>query len=107
MGAALHNRGIKMIPNYSLGGRKWNDPQVLTIGNVTDGILDEAGFTFAKGYSGPGGKINNPFVSYESWQDIILWMLNLQRHGKAYYSINEYGGSLSAGGTWTIAIARR
>jgi len=39
-------------PNYSLAGRNYTDPAVLAIGNVTDGILDEAGFTFAKGYAG-------------------------------------------------------
>ena len=37
MSAALHKRGLKMIPNYSLGGRNYTDPQVLVIGNVTDG----------------------------------------------------------------------
>ena len=79
-----------MIPNYSLAGRIWTDPQVLVIGNVTDGILDEAGFTFAKGYAGAGGKINDPFVSYNDWKNIVQFMLNLQQHGKGYYSINEY-----------------
>ena len=85
MGAALHQRGLKMIPNFQIGSLSWDSPQVLTIGNVTDGILDEAGFTDAKGYLGPGGKIINPnqTVPYSNWKNIILFMLNLQRHGKA------------------------
>ena len=51
-----------------------------------EGILDEAGFTYAKGYLGPGGKVNNPTVSHKNWKNIIRFMLNLQAHGKAYYS---------------------
>ena len=36
-----------------------------------------------------GGKVNDPYVSYSAWQNIVRWMLNLQAHGKGYYSINE------------------
>ena len=46
------DRCLANSPNYSLAGRNYTDPAVLAIGNVTDGIVDEAGFTFAKGYAG-------------------------------------------------------
>ena len=29
-----------------------------------------------------GGKVNDPYVSYSAWQNIVRWMLNLQAHGK-------------------------
>jgi hypothetical protein len=84
-------------PNYQIGDQDWDSPHVLTIGNVTDGILDEAGFTYAHGYLGPGGKENMAVMAYKNWKNVIYFMLNLQSHGKGYYSINEYGGKLTSG----------
>ena len=51
--ALKSKRGNAMmsIPNYSLGGQKWNDSIVLQIGNNTDGIMTESGFTGGGGGS--------------------------------------------------------
>jgi len=75
-------RPMIVIPNYSLGGRNWNDSEVLAVGNATDGVLSEAGFSDYGRLAG---------FSAAAWEQRILFMRNLQANGVAYYSINELG----------------
>lgn len=74
-----------MIPNWVgiVGGAtKWDSKIILGVGNGTDGSLDESGFT---GFSGSSVKLG------EEWENTVRFALNLQRSGKAYYSINQWG----------------
>ena len=74
-----------VIPNYSLDGL-WNDSLVFRVGNATDGVLAESGFTGG----GPGKDKPYDYVG-DQWVQRVKFMRNLQAHGKAAYYINEYG----------------
>ena len=75
-----------IIPNYSLGGQKWNDSIVLQIGNNTDGILTESGFTGGGGGSSATNTTHGPHYSGTEWVQRVEFSRNLQRHGKAYFT---------------------
>jgi hypothetical protein len=85
--ALTTKRGRKMviIPNYSLSGN-WNDSTVLAVGNATDGVLSESGWT-------GGGARQGRAYDYvgEAWVQRVRWMRNLQAHGVGVYFINEFG----------------
>jgi hypothetical protein len=78
---------MAIIPNFSLHLMKWNDSAIWRVGNNTDGILTESGF-IGGGYRGPGDPYD--YIG-DAWVQRILFARNLQREGKAYYSINAYG----------------
>ena len=78
---------MKIIPNFSLHGFKWNDSAILAVGNATDAIMTESGF-IGGGWRGPGQPYD--YIG-DAWIQRINFALNLQREGKAYYSINAYG----------------
>ena len=80
-----------IIPNFSMGGQKWNDSIVLQIGNNTDGILTESGFTGGGGGSSATNTTHGPHYSGTEWVQRVEFSRNLQRHGKAYFTNNEYG----------------
>ena len=54
----------------------WNSEAMFVMGNHTDGLLSEAGFT----------AFGTRLVDGSEWYNKIMLMLNLQRHGKAYMS---------------------
>ena len=89
----IHTQGLKLMPNFMLGGLHWDDPLVLRIGNLTDGILSEGGFTDNA----------ERLLLTERWEDIIHFMINLQAHGKAYWSIDEWGCAGTCAGGHTVA----
>jgi hypothetical protein len=91
--ALISRRGKPMmvILNFSLGSQKWNDSVVLQIGNNTDAVLTESGFTGAGGGTSAAGTTHGPHYVGNEWVQRILFMRNLQAHGKAYFSNNEYG----------------
>ena len=59
----------------------WQSPTFLAVANITDGMVDEGGFTVVGGGTERRG---------EKWENIIQAMLHVQSAGKAYYIINEY-----------------
>ena len=67
--------------NYGVQQLRWDDPLVLRLGNATDGILDEVGFSAL----GLGPK---PALSAEEWENSVRYMENTQAGGKAYFTIN-------------------
>ena len=81
-----------VIPNYSLNGGHWNSSMAFQVGNATDGVCSEGGFTGGGPFGCPRSCPDRPYnyVGRE-WVDVVKFMRNLQAHGKAYYSINEYG----------------
>ena len=77
-------RGVPMLltPNWGISGsERWDDPNVLAVGNATDGALSECGFT------GCASRLSTGF----EWEQKVRFMLNLQAHGKAYMD-NSYWG---------------
>ena len=98
--AGVRALGLSLVPNFSLdncgggpcGGKAgpckdfsapgsgcdWDSPAILEIGNHTDGILEEAGFT----------NYSMQLSTGRQWESRIQFMANLQRHGKAYLGIN-------------------
>ena len=61
------------------GSERWDDPNVLAVGNATDGALSECGFT------GCASRLSTGF----EWEQKVRFMLNLQAGGKAYMD-NSY-----------------
>ena len=81
--------GMLVIPNFQIS-RAWNDTGVLAVGNFTDGILDEGGFV----YWGPDNQWNwtgQASMNAAAYENRLRFVRNLQRQGKAYYMINEWG----------------
>jgi len=76
-------RSMGLIPNFAVHGcgLVWDDPIMQQIRDNTDGILDEAGFT---GW-GQAREVD------PLWSNITMYALDLQQHGRGYYSINECG----------------
>ena len=70
---------MKIVPNFSVGGYEWNGSSTLAVGNATDGVLAEMGFTDNGG--GP--------VQGREFENILMHMVNQQRHGKMYASVNQ------------------
>lgn len=85
---AHSGRPLLLVPNYPShkgstvpgfwGTGAWNSTFMFDVGNHSDGILSEEGFT---GY-GQG------LMWGDDWLNKHLFMRNLQQHGKAYFSIN-------------------
>jgi len=65
------------VPGF-WGTGAWNSTFIFTVGNNSDGVLSEEGFT---GYG-------HGLVHGDEWLNKFLFMQNLQRHKKAYFSIN-------------------
>ena len=82
-----------VIPNYSLGGMKHDDPLVLAVAAATDGVLSEAGL------SDYGCQPH--CLAGADWLERIQFGLALQAMGVAYYPINEIG-DVKHPGNWTL-----
>ena len=76
-------RPMLVIPNFSVGGFKHDDPLVLAVAAATDGVLSEAGF------SDYGCQPH--CMTGADWAERVAFGLELQRMGVAYYPINEIG----------------
>jgi hypothetical protein len=84
-------KALLLIPNHPShigspipgfwGSDAWNSTEIFWVGNYSDGILSEEGFT---GYGGG-------LVSDSQWLNKILFMRNLDRNGKAYFSVDYWG----------------
>ena len=53
------------VINYSLGDRHWNDSAVLQIGNCTDAVLSERGFTI----------YGSALATGDEWGNIVRFMV--------------------------------
>ena len=84
-------RRLLLVPNFAShvgnlapgfwGDSAWNSTDMFFVGNHTDGILSEEGFT---GYGGG-------LVGGADWVNKFLFAQNLQDSGKAYFSVNYWG----------------
>ena len=84
---------LLLIPNHAShmgnptpgfwGYDAWNSSAMYIVGNNTDGVLSEEGFS--------GFGVFGKFVTGDQWWNKIYFMQNLQRHGKAYMSVNYWG----------------
>ena len=102
MAAESRKVDMLMVPNWgglvesSRTDRMWNASIIMGVANGTDGCLDEGGFVGFHGY-GPGASVK---VGAE-WENTVRFALNLQRSGKSYYSINQWGyGDAATPGAW-------
>ena len=84
---------MKIVPNFSVGGYEWNGSSTLAVGNATDGVLAEMGFTDNGG--GP--------VQGREFENILMHMVNQQRHGKMYASANQCANVTVACRQWALA----
>ena len=82
--------GMLVIPNYS--DMDMGDPQVLQVTNITDGILAESGFTMWNPIPNTTSMHHLPLMTNpEKFEKQVAFVRNLQRHGKGFFSINEWG----------------
>ncbi len=73
-----------IIPNWSIDTTyPWNSTIVYRVGNATDGVLSEAGFS---NYGCADG-----CTTGASWVNKQHFLRNLQAGGVAFYAINEIG----------------
>jgi hypothetical protein len=73
-----------IIPNWSIDTTyPWNSSIVYQVGNNTDGVLSEAGFS---NYGCADG-----CTTGAAWVNKQLFIRNLQKSGVAFYAINEMG----------------
>jgi hypothetical protein len=102
--AALHAKGLLMIPNWSTYGRAappaidgqpapsaidypeaWNTTEALLLTNLSDGILGEAGFSALADRCGSGERGSKTWPAdiadcpwtEQSWENNLLWVQNL------------------------------
>ena len=79
----MEEAGSDRSPDIQNGGRDqggWQSPTFLAVANITDGMLDEGGFTVV------GGGTEQRSAK---WENIIEAMLHVQSAGKGYYIVNE------------------
>ena len=88
--AAIHDRGLLVIPNFSTDDL--DDPNVQAVGNITDGVLAEAGWTEWNPVPNTSSFTTPPpFTTPERFERQLRYVRNLQRAGKGYFAINEWG----------------
>ena len=69
-----------------------NDPDVLRVTNMTDGILAEGGWTMWNPVPNTTSAHNPPpFTTPDKFAEQVAFVRNLQRYGKGYFAINEWG----------------
>lgn len=88
--SAAKRLSFLVIPNFQPYLSWWEQPNILAMTNLTDGVLAEGGFL----YWGPSNAWNwtgRPYMDAENFESLLLFMRNQQLHGKAYYLIDEWG----------------
>eukprot|EP00935_MAST-01C_sp_MAST-1C-sp1_P001871 g1871.t1 len=88
--AAIHKEGLLVIPNFS--GLSLSSAGALAVGNLTDGILAEAGF--AEWNPKPNTSSMStlpPKTTPAKFEEQVNFVRNLQRAGKGFFAINEWG----------------
>ena len=82
--------GLLVIPNYS--GMDLGDSKVLRVGNLTDGILAESGFTSWNPIPNTTSMHRPPpMTNPKKFELQVRYVRNLQRYGKGFFAINEWG----------------
>ena len=86
----MHAAGMLVIPNFS--SRDLSDSAVLAVGNLTDGMLAEAGFTMWNPVPNTSSLTTPPpMTSPSKFAEQVRFVRNLQRQGKGFFAINEWG----------------
>ena len=86
---AVHNIGLLVIPNFS---EQNMEPNTLRVTNLTDGILAEGGFVSWNPIPNTtSSDTPPPFTNPDKFALQIHFIRNLQRAGKGFFSINEWG----------------
>lgn len=84
---AIHDLGMLVIPNFSAMDFSAG---VLAVANLTDGILAEGGFTTWNPVPHSASMTQPPLKTNPAkFQAQVKFIRNLQRHGKAFFAINE------------------
>lgn len=87
--ARIHDVGMLVIPNFS---EESFDKDVLAVTNLTDGVLSEAGFATWNPVPNTTSRYTPPLkTSPERFAAQVQFVRNLQRAGKGYFAINEWG----------------
>lgn len=87
--SAIHEVGMLVIPNFS--EYAFSD-DVLAVANATDGFLAEGGFTIWNPIPNTtSATVPPPFTTPTDFADKVLFIRNLQRAGKGFFAINEWG----------------
>lgn len=89
--ARVHSdTGMLVIPNFS--GHDINDVPTLTVANLTDGFLAEGGFAMWNPIPNTSS-IHTPPPMTTPWrfESQVRFIRSMQRRGKAYFIINEWG----------------
>ena len=82
--------GLLVIPNFSSMDMK--NPQVLEVGNLTDGILAEGGFTSWNPIPNTTSMHQlPPMTNPQKFEEQVHYVRNLQKHNKGFFAINEWG----------------
>ncbi|HLQ28900.1 MAG TPA: hypothetical protein VK140_06650 [Ktedonobacteraceae bacterium] len=95
MAAALHGlpHPIGLIPNLAFGGMSALDPSVLKAVDITDGILDEGGFTF----------YGDAFITNNNWVQHVQLDQYIQRESKPVYTIDNFKAINRPNMQWALA----
>lgn len=88
-------RPLGLVPNYTLSGLAYDDPNVKQVVANVDGILDEGGYT----------QFGSGFATGSAWQNIESFVEYVQSQGRAYFSINETSATPApqAEADWALA----
>ena len=82
--------GLLVIPNFS--SMDMSNPQILEIGNLTDGILAEGGFTSWNPIPNTTSMHQlPPMTNPDKFENQVHYVRNLQKYNKGFFSINEWG----------------
>jgi len=87
---AIHAHGLLVIPNY--GEENLTDPSVSSVVALVDGVLREGGFTHWNPIPNSSSFKTPPLKTTPSrFAQDVAFARQLQRRGKAIYTINEWG----------------
>ena len=88
--SAIHAAGLLVLPNWS--DMRLEDANVRAVLNATDGVLAEAGFTEWNPVPNTSSfRSPPPLTNPSRFEAQVRYVRSLQRHGKAYFAINEWG----------------
>jgi hypothetical protein len=97
--AAMHDQGLLVIPNFS--DLNLGSADALAVANATDGILAEGGFTMWNPTPNTSSMTTPPLKTNPAkFEEQVLFVRNLQRYGKGFFAINEWGA-----GKWAPSVA--
>ena len=88
--AAIHAEGLLVIPNFD--DEDLADPAVIRISELVDGVLREGGFTSWNPVPNSSHARTPPLkTTPEAFAAHVAFVRRLQRNGKGFFAINEWG----------------